>query len=563
MSDFAGLRVALSALQAAQRGVDVSAQNIANANTDGYSRQRVDLVNVGAPAVPAIWSTYSGTGGGVRIDAITRFRDAFMEIRAALEHGSMASLDQSATTMNKIQQLFNEPSDTGIQSQLSNLWSAFDTVANNPSEPAARTQLLETATTLATSINGVSQKLTQQRTDTISELGATVADINQTAQSLAQLNKAIQANTVAGLPINDLEDQRDLLANKLAEASGASLQATDFNQVNVVLNGTALVQEGNAQTLTVDSSGSPVVLRWTASNAAATVNSGKAGGELDAINTTIPGYIAKIDNVATTLRDEVNQLHGAISGSIATTAQDQSGSGNLQFDVGLDGGAFATVTVAGADWSGAGGAGALQTAMQTAIDAAIGAGNATVTVSGGNGNPLALSVAPTGTHQLQVRATGANAGFATLLGTTPVGSDGIGGRAFFSGNDALSLAVSSSVANNPGAVAAGTAAGGPLDNSNAIALAQLSESTTGADTAYRQLIVQLGVDTQTATNRDQIQQASTKSLDNARQQVAGVNTDEEMTNLVQYQHSYEAAARVMTTIDSMLNTLINNTGLGH
>ncbi len=563
MSDFAGLRVALSALQAAQRGVDVSAQNIANANTDGYSRQRVDLVNVGAPAVPAIWSTYSGTGGGVRIDAITRFRDAFMEIRAALEHGSMASLDQSATTMNKIQQLFNEPSDTGIQSQLSNLWSAFDTVANNPSEPAARTQLLETATTLATSINGVSQKLTQQRTDTISELGATVADINQTAQSLAQLNKAIQANTVAGLPINDLEDQRDLLANKLAEASGASLQATDFNQVNVVLNGTALVQEGNAQTLTVDSSGSPVVLRWTASNAAATVNSGKAGGELDAINTTIPGYIAKIDNVATTLRDEVNQLHGAISGSIATTAQDQSGSGNLQFDVGLDGGAFATVTVAGADWSGAGGAAAMQTAMQTAIDAAIGAGNASVTVSGGNGNPLALSVAPTGTHQLQVRATGANAGFATLLGTTPVGSDGIGGRAFFSGNDALSLAVSSSVANNPGAVAAGTAAGGPLDNSNAIALAQLSESTTGADTAYRQLIVQLGVDTQTATNRDQIQQASTKSLDNARQQVAGVNTDEEMTNLVQYQHSYEAAARVMTTIDSMLNTLINNTGLGH
>jgi len=563
MSDFAGLRVALSALQAAQRGVDVSSQNIANANTDGYSRQRVDLVNVGAPAVPAIWSTYNGTGGGVRVDAVTRFRDAFMEIRAALEHGSMASLDQASTTMNNIQQLFDEPSDTGIQAQLSNLWSAFDTVANNPAEPAARTQLLETATTLATSINGVSQKLTQQRTDTISELGATVADINQMAQSLAQLNQSIKANTIAGLPVNDLEDQRDLLANKLAEASGASLHATNFNQVNVVLNGTSLVQEGAAQTLTVDSSGSPVVLRWTASNSIATVNSGKAGGELDAINTTIPSYLTKIDNVATTLRDEVNQLHGAITGSIDPTVQDQSGAGNLQVDVGLDGGAFQTVTVAGADWSGAGGAAALQTAMQTAIDTAIGAGNATVTVTGGNGNPLAVSVVPTGTHQLQVRATGANAGFATLLGTTPIGSDGIGGRAFFTGTDGLTLAVSNAVANNPSAVAAGTAAGGPLDASNAISIAQLSQSTTGADTVYRQLIVQLGVDTQTATNRDQIQQASTKSLDNARQQVAGVNTDEEMTNLVQYQHSYEAAARVMTTIDSMLNTLINSTGLGH
>jgi len=562
MSDFAGLRVALSALQAAQQGVDVASQNIANANTDGYSRQRVDLVNVGAPAQPALWSTYNGTGGGVRVDTITRFRDAFMEIQAALEHGSAASLDQGSTTMNAIQQLFNEPSDTGIQSQLSDFWSGWDTVANNPSEPAARTQLVEQANTLAASINGVSQQLTQQRTDTISQLGATVANINQMAQSLAQLNKSIKANTIANLPVNDLEDQRDLLANQLATASGASLQSTQFNQVNVVLNGTALVQEGTSQTLTVDSSGSPVVLRWTNGNAVATVNSGKAGGELTAINTTIPSYLTKINTVATTLRDEVNQLHSAITGSIATYQQDQSASGNLQFDIALDGGAFATATVAGADWSGAGGAAALQTALQNSVDAAIGAGNATVTVSGGNGSDLSVSIVPSGTHQLQVQATGTNAGFGTLLGTTPVGSDGIGGRAFFTGTDALTLAVSNQIANDPNALAAGTAAGGPLDSSNALAMAQLSESTTGADTAYQQLIVQLGVDTQTATNRDQIQQAATTSLDNARAQVSGVNTDEEMTDLVQYQHSYEAAARVMSTIDSMLNTLINNTGLG-
>jgi flagellar hook-associated protein 1 FlgK len=562
MSDFSGLRLALTALQAQQRSVDVAAQNVANANTPGYSRQTVNLVNVGAPAVPALWSKFTGDGEGVKVDAVTRFRDQFMEIQAALQHGSMASLDQASSTMNAIPQLFNEPSDSGIQKQLSDLWAGFDDVANNPGDTASRTQLLERADTLAASFNSISRNLTQQKVNTTSELGATVASVNSMAQSIATLNQAIKANTISGLPVNDLEDQRDLLANKLSEASGASLRAGTFNQVNVMLSGTALVQEDSASALTVDTSGPSAVLRWANDNSAAVVTSGKAGGELDAINGTIPSYLAKLDNVATTLRDEVNQLHGTISGSLAVGSQDQSAAGNLQFDVALDNGALSTVTVAGADWSGAGGAATLQNSLQTAVDTALGAGNATVTVSGGNGAALSIGLAPTGTHQLQIQATGATTGFATLLGNTAVGSDGIGGRQFFTGTDAATLSVSAAVEGNAGAIAAGTAAGGPLDGSNALNLAELGTSPTGADSVYRQAIVQLGVDTQTATSRDQIQQTATQSLDNARSQNSGVSIDEEMTNLVEFQHGYDAAAKLMTTIDSMLDTLINHTGLG-
>ncbi|HEV7523569.1 MAG TPA: flagellar hook-associated protein FlgK [Acidimicrobiia bacterium] len=562
MSDFSGLRLALTALQAQQRGVNVAAQNVANANTPGYTRQAVNLVNIGAPAKPALFSKFVGDGQGVKVDSVTRFRDQFLEIRAALEHGSMASLQQASSTMNSIQQLFNEPSDVGIQKQLSDFWAGFDDVANNPANSASRTQLLQRADTLAASFNSISQSLTQQRTDTISELGATVADINSKAQSIAQLNSAIKTNTIAGLPVNDLEDQRDLLANQLSEQSGATLRAGTFNQVNVVLNGTGLVQEDQAASLSVDTTGAGAVLRWSTDNSAASVTSGKAGGELDAINGTIPNYIAKLDAVATNLRDQVNALHGAIGGSLAVAAQDQSAAGNLQFQVALDNGGFATVTVAGADWSGAGGAAALQATLQAAVDTAVGAGNATATVSGGNGTPLSIGVAPTGAHQLQVKAAGANPGFATLLGATAVGTDGVGGRQFFTGTDASSLAVSAGVEGNPAAIAAGTAAGGPLDASNALNLANLSTSLTGADATYRQMIVQLGVDTQTSTNRDHIQQSSTQSLDNARSQQSGVSIDEEMTNLVEFQHGYDAAARLLTTIDTMLDTLINKTGLG-
>ncbi len=562
MSDFSGLRLALSALQAQQRSVNVAAQNVANANTPGYTREAVNLVNVGAPATPARYATFQGDGQGVKVDSVTRFRDQFMEIQAAVEHGSMASMAQASNTMNAIQQLFNEPSDSGIQSQLSDLWAGFDDVANNPADGASRTQLLERADTLASTFNSVSTQLTQLKNNTVNELGATVADINSKAQSIAQLNKAIKANTIAGLPVNDLEDQRDLLANQISEQSGATLRAGDFNQVNVMLNGTALVSGDTSTALNVDTSGPGTVLRWATDNSAARVTSGKAGGELDAINATIPNYLSKIDSVATTLRDAVNQVHGAIGGSLAVAAQDQSATATLKFDVALDNGSFATVSIAGADWSGGGGAAALQTALQTAVDASIGAGNATATVSGGNGAPLTIGLAPTGAHQLQVRANGASTGFATLLGNTPVGSDGVGGRQFFTGTDAASLAVSAALEGNPTAVAAGTAAGGELDASVALDLADMGSSQNGTDAIYRQAIVQLGVDTQTATNRNQIQNAATQSLDNARAQQSGVSLDEEMTNLVEFQHGYDAAARLLTTIDSMLDTLINHTGLG-
>jgi flagellar hook-associated protein 1 len=92
-------------------------------------------------------------------------------------------------------------------------------------------------------------------------------------------------------------------------------------------------------------------------------------------------------------------------------------------------------------------------------------------------------------------------------------------------------------------------------------MANLASAPNGADAAYQNVVVQVGSDTQTATSRDQFQQQATTSIDNARQQYSGVSVDEEMTNMVEFQHAYEAAARFTSTINSMLDTLINHTGL--
>jgi flagellar hook-associated protein 1 FlgK len=562
VSDFAGLRIALSSLYAQRRGVELAAHNVANANTEGYSRQRVDLTNMGAPAVPAFWSTFEGDGQGVRVEGITRYRDQFLEIRAGLEHGALAELEQHRATLERLQELFNEPSDLGLGKQLADFWAGFDDLANHPSDTSARMQLLERAGTLVSTFHATSQKISQMRADTLSELGAVVAEVNTTSATIAQLNKSIKTATVAGLNANDLKDQRDLLANRLAELTGATVRPGEFEQINVFLNGTALVQDDFVQTLEIDTSNpAATVLRWTSNNLQAVVTSGKAGGMLDAMNAVLPDFLSQLDTVAMELRDTVNALHSEIGGSIAATARDQSAAGNLQFDVALDGGAYTTVTVAGADWSGAGGAATLQAAMQAAVDAAIGAGNATVAVTGAAGEPLVVSVVPTAGHALATRATGANAGYATLLGSTAVGADGVGGRQFFTGTDAATFDLSPDVANDPFAIAAGAAGAGPLDGSRALDLAELASSPTGADASYRALIVQLGVDTQAAQRRHSIQQQSAANLDDARSAHSGVNLDEEMTNLIQYQHAYDAAARFMATIDEMLDTLINRTGI--
>jgi flagellar hook-associated protein FlgK len=251
---------------------------------------------------------------------------------------------------------------------------------------------------------------------------------------------------------------------------------------------------------------------------------------------------------------------GDISGTLAATSSDQTATGTLQFNVGLDGGAFNTVSVTGADWSGAGGAAALQTAIQTSLNTAIGTGNATATVTTNTDGSLAISIAPTGAHALQVQAAGSNAGMGILLGGTPVGSDGIGGRAFFAGTDASSLTVSQLVAGNPSAVAAGVAGGGALDSSIALQFGDMATSTTGADSAYNTMIVQLGVQAKDVQTRDNVQQTAAQSLDASRTSQAGVNTDEEMTNMVEFQKAYEASAKFISAINSMLDTLINMVG---
>jgi flagellar hook-associated protein 1 FlgK len=458
VSTFSGLSTALSALYAQRRGLDVTGLNIANANTDGYSRQRVTLTSVGGATVPAVFSHWDGAGGGVAVEDVERLRDQFLEARARGEHAQNAYLSDQQRIYGQVEQIFNEPSDTGLQSQLADFWSSWHEVANRPGDLAARTQLLQRASTIADNLHTSQDTLGALWTATREQLGALTTEVNTATANVAQLNQAVVRANQAGLPANELADQRDQAVLHLSELTGSTARVRDDGAVDVYLNGSSLVSGAAARKLAVagatrleDQSTTPVSLRWADDGNSAIVTKGTAASALEALNTTIPAYTAALDGVAASLASTVNAQHAA-----------------------------------GYDLAGA------------------------------------------------------------------------AGGQFYSGTTAATLTVA---VTDPSKVAAAAGPGGSFDGTNADTIAHIAASNDGPDKIYRQLVVGLGVVTQGVNRRATIQSVVTDDVDSARSSESGVNLDEEMSNMLAYQRGYEAASRVMNAVDSMLDTLINRTGL--
>jgi flagellar hook-associated protein 1 FlgK len=455
-----GLSIGVTALQAQRQGLETAGQNIANANTEGYSRQRVRLESVGAPAVPAFHSKFTGTGSGVQVADIERASDRFLQIRTLQEHGTQASLEQTQSIVGRVEASFAEPSDNGLQEQMADFWSGFDDVANNPADLATRTALLQKAQTVTGSFNRIAGDLDSLKQTALDQANNDTGQINNIAARVAELNGAIQSATNGGLQPNDLLDQRDLLLQKLGTFVGVTTQQNNNGVVDVYVGSTALVRGRTSATMHVDNTSGTATFQWDADNSTVAVTGGQDGGLLQAINVDIPKYRNLLNGVATSFRDAVNQQHEA----------------------GVD-----------------------------------------------------LNSAPNAT------ASGRD-----LLNPPGVASGTV---------DAALLQVNPNLTADQ--VAAASVNGGRLDGSNALKLAELANSPTGPDQAYRSLIDTLGVDGQRINTQVNIQTEITSQTDAAAQSVTGVNMDEEMTNLMSFQHAYEAAAKYISVIDSTLETLIN------
>ena len=219
---FSSFNTALSALRYNRVAMDVASGNVANAGTEGYARRQVIGQATGAPAVPALWSRWDvNAGDGVQPGGIKRMVDPLLDSRARLEHAAAGFLDTRVASLNRFETSLAEPGENGVAAALAAYQAGWHDVANNPGDTAARAQLLARAETLTDAIRGQDRAVRTEWADQSARLTAAVAEVNQVAQELAKVNEGLRNAHVAGTDAGVLLDQRDLLAMRLSELTGA------------------------------------------------------------------------------------------------------------------------------------------------------------------------------------------------------------------------------------------------------------------------------------------------------------------------------------------------------
>jgi flagellar hook-associated protein 1 len=301
MSSFSGLTDALTALNAARYALDVTGQNISNANTPGYTRQRADLIEAGPVAgAPSLYATQHADST-VTASGTSRLNDPVIDMRARSEHGRNSYLQTSANTLSSVEDLFDEPSNNGLAEQLNDFWNSWAAVANNPGDSAARNVVLQKASSVAGTLNEASAALGRLNQSLNDQAGATVTQINTATGQLAQLNSAIAVGTATGAADNQLLDQRDTLLMSLSDLAGAQSTINPDGTATVTIGGQTVVSSTTATAVSVNASNQLDVGGSIAGTAG-----GRLQGLLDGLTTTVPTYTAQLDSVAAALAGTTN-----------------------------------------------------------------------------------------------------------------------------------------------------------------------------------------------------------------------------------------------------------------
>lgn len=467
---FAGIYRANDALTAARYGLDVTGQNIANANTPGYTRQRADQVAVGSAV--GVSALHSGIveNGGVQAAGAQRLADLVLNSRARDEHARSAQVDTQAARISDIENIFQEPSDNGLANQLQDFWKAWGDVANDAGAPVPREMLIQSGQATVTMLHSMNSALDSVATASKNSLDATVESANSAASELSDLNRKIAIGDATGANVNALLDRRDVLLDQLSSAVGAKAQLNTNGTVSVTVGGQELVKatdgkppfEAGSLAATygqADPPGGASVSITPPGGSAADITSSltdsTAKAEVQTLNSTVPDYRAKLD---------------AVAQALATTAN---------------------TTVQGSGYD----------------------------LSGATGKPM------------------------------------------FTGTTAKDIAVADGFGWQDVAASGTPSASGNVDGSNALSAAELSGASGSPDAAYSSLIGELGRASASARQQQTTQSVITSSVDTLQATTSGVSFDEEVSNLLTYQMAFQASSRVLTALDSMLDTLINRTGL--
>ncbi len=278
-----GFAIAASGLEADRAAMDTIANNLSNVNTPGYASESPVLTTT--PAGDQL-----GIGAGVTVLNVSQANDAVLAADNLAASAAAAGSSALQQTLTSIQSIFPEPGSNGLQAQLSTFWSSWDAIATNPSETAPRTEVINQAENIATTLNQATAQLTQTSNDTSTEIASNVGQVNTLLGQVASLNQSIVATVASGGQPNSLVDQRNNLVSQLGQDIGITTIRQSDGSLNVYVGGVQLVQGSTSDSLTMQSAGSPPTVSIVSNNTgvAVPVSSGTMAGLLTAVNVNIP-----------------------------------------------------------------------------------------------------------------------------------------------------------------------------------------------------------------------------------------------------------------------------------
>jgi flagellar hook-associated protein 1 FlgK len=563
MSLIGALNLGQTALAVAQAQIQTTGNNISNAADPNYTRQVANVSpNQDQQISPGIF-----LGTGVDLTSVQRQIDESLQGRLQ----NAASDDEAASTtenwLSQVESTFNELSDQDLSTQMSTFFNSWSDLANKPQDLGLRQVVVQDGQNLAQAIQGLNGQLGSMQADVGNQVTALAGNADSLAQQIADINGQIvvaQGGTAG--TANGLQDQRDALIGQLSQLMNVKTVPQSDGGINVYVGSEPLVigTENRGVGTRQDSVNGQVQTSviFKATNGQMNITSGQLAA-LSGVNQTIGGVVNQLNTLANNMIFALNEVHSSgqgLEGLNDTSSQNlvdnpnvalNDPAANLKFTP--TSGSFvvhvtnkatglSTSTLVQVDLDGKNGNDTTLSSLATSLD---NIANISASVSGGRLNIKSDS------GDVEFSFSQDSSGTLAALGI----------NSFFTGNSASNIAVSTAISDDPSLLAAAKN-GDSGDNQTAVAIAALQtqpiDALNGAtlNETYQGMIN--GVATSAAAAKTNADAASTvhQTLDAQRQALSGVSLDEEAVNLIQQQRAFQGAARFISAVDEMMQTLL-------
>ena len=554
---FSTLSSAKLGLLAQQLAIEVTGQNVANIETEGYSRQDVSF-EANTPRGHIKYGGLHQLGTGVRIASIERAHDQFLFTQIMDEGDLTGSTEVKKEIFEQLEVLFNEGSGRSLNDALSLFFSSIHDLATNARGLPERVDLISKAEHLASTFNQTGNQLFTIQRNIDATIETEVAEINTLTTQIGKLNESIHANEpTSQYKANDLRDNRDRLVKELSKKIDIQLVQESDNQISLTLkDGTALVLKDQVFDLSTSINANNesfndvyIDIGSTTKNITSTIKGGELRGYLDMRDTKVESVLDKMNILSGSFIQEFNSIHREGFGI--------DGSSGLDFFTPLD------VTV---DHD-ADNTGTAVVSMTNASPTTVSVDEFEIAFTGSNEFTLnnLTTNASSGTFTFTTGSTfNIKDGFAVAISGTAASGDKV---TFSVSEDAASLmSVSSTITADGQKIAAGTTTNG--DGGNALLMADLQNelvfnsvtwsSESGSftiDEYYNAVVSTIGIKSFSAQAILRQQEGGMLQLNSRRESISGVSIDEEMIKMIKFQQAYNASARMISMVDEMLDTL--------